>query len=68
MLNGPKSSTNRAMQEAIASVLVAGLVVGTGAGMYNFLFVLHIYVPNTWTTTSTSILGSFLSYPLVKSL
>ena len=36
MLNGPKSSTNRAMQEAIASVLVAALVVGTGAGMFEF--------------------------------
>lgn len=36
MLNGPKSSTNKAMQEAIASVLVAALVVGTGAGMFEF--------------------------------
>ena len=36
MLNGPKSSTNKAMQEAIASVLVAALVVGTGAGIFEF--------------------------------
>ena len=34
MLNGPKSSTNKDMQEAIASVLVAGLVVGTGTGSF----------------------------------
>ena len=34
MLNGPKSSTNKDMQEAIASVLVACLVVGTGTGSF----------------------------------
>ena len=32
MLNGPKSSSDKEMQEAIALILIAGLVLGTGAG------------------------------------
>ena len=32
MLNGPKSSNDKEMQEAIALILIAGLVLGTGAG------------------------------------
>jgi equilibrative nucleoside transporter 1/2/3 len=34
MLNGPKASLDKQMQEAIALVLVAGLVVGTGLGSF----------------------------------
>ena len=34
MLNGPKASTNKDMQEAIALVLIACLVVGTGTGSF----------------------------------
>jgi len=34
MLNAPKASTDKNMQEAIASILIACLVVGTGTGSF----------------------------------
>ena len=34
MLNGPKSSCDKEMQEAIALLLIAGLVLGTGVGSF----------------------------------
>ena len=34
MLHGPKSSPDKEMQEAIALLLIAGLVLGTGVGSF----------------------------------
>ena len=34
MLHGPKSTPEKELQEAIALILIAGLVVGTGVGSF----------------------------------
>ena len=34
MLHGPKSTPEKELQESIALILIAGLVVGTGVGSF----------------------------------